>query len=372
MLRALVSLDTPTGDAQASRRFATLYQEMLESSGVCCRAFETEVGVHLVGDWLPGGATSAANDATPDVTLSCHSDTVWPAGEASRRPPTVRDGCLFGPGVYDMKAGLVTAALFFQFLQEGGASTDRHFRIFVSADEEHGSIDARPYMEQAVPADTCALVLEPPLPCGALKVYRKGVGIYTLEIRGRAAHAGAEPERGASAVDELAHQILALHEFRDTDRGVTINIGTVEGGTASNVVADRVTATIDLRFDDPKDGAEIDGKLRSLRQRDSNVLMDLRGGIAFPPMVASERTLREAERYVDVAGQLGLALGTGRSGGGSDGSFLASRGTVTLDGVGVDGAGAHALDEHVRLARFPVRAALLAEIALRIACRSSV
>ena len=200
----------------------------------------------------------------------------------------------------------------------------------------------------------------------------KGVGIYALEIRGRAAHAGAEPERGVSAIDELAHQVLALHEFRDADRGITINIGTVEGGTASNVVADRVTAAIDVRFNDRKDGAEIDGKLRSLRQHGPDVLMDIRGGIVFPPMVANDRMLREAERYIDVAGQLDLVLGTGRSGGGSDGSFLASRGTVTLDGVGVDGGGVHALHEHVRLDRFAVRAALLTEIVLRIGGQNAV
>ncbi len=360
----LVRRDTPTGDVDASRAFVSHYRALLERLGLSCREYESEIGVHLAADRYPEGG-HRADASAPDVALVLHSDTVWPMGETSRRPPVLRDGLLFGPGVCDMKASLAQAIFVLRFLEETGRGRDLHVRVFVSADEEHGSVVARRFLEREVPSETTAFVLEPPLPDGALKTARKGVGIYSIEIRGRASHAGTDPHGGISAIDEFTAQAQVLQRLRDPSRGITVNIGTVAGGTASNVIPERVLAAIDVRFGDPADGERIDGILRALERHDPRTEITVGGGIVFPPMEPTGASLDEARRYVDVAREFGVDVGTGKSGGGSDGSFLASRGVVTLDGLGIDGGGAHALDEHIVVDRLPLRTALLAELLLR-------
>ncbi len=359
----LARFDTPTGDANASIQFIRHYQKLLEEGGVSCRNYVTAAGVHLAGEWP---AEKATRSRKAEVTFIVHSDTVWPLGEAARRPPALRDGKLYGPGVYDMRAGLALAVAFFRFLRDRKVETTQKFAIFVSCDEEEGSADAHQYMDREIHRDTVALVLEPPLPDGGLKIFRKGAGIYTLEISGRAAHAGTEPELGVSAIDELAHQILALHTLRNPELGITINIGEVQGGTAPNVIADCVRASIDLRFERIADGEELDQKIRALAAANHRTSLKVTGGIVYPPMVPTRATHLLAEKAKAMAAQLGISLTAGKSGGGSDGSYLSSKGIRTLDGLGVDGGGAHSLDEHIRVDRLPLRAALLSLLALEL------
>jgi glutamate carboxypeptidase len=362
LLIDLVSRDSPTGDLEASRGFVGHYRRLLEACGVACREHAGSGGVHLAGDW-PGDA-----GGDPDVLISVHSDTVWPRGEAARRPPSLGDdGRLFGPGALDMRAGLTIALEFFRFVDARRVRGARRYRIFVSADEERGSLDARRFMDLEASAPL-ALVLEPPLADGSLKAYRKGVGIYDLEIRGRAAHAGTDPERGASAIDELARQIDALNSLRDPSKGITINVGTVRGGTASNVIADFAEASIDLRFEDAADGDRLDARIRGLSPAIAGTRVAVRGGLIFAPMAPTAKTLVQIERARALAAALGMtAMGAGRSGGGSDGSYLSSKGITVLDGIGVDGGGAHSLSEHVLVERLPLRAALLAALAMGLA-----
>ncbi|MBI4606388.1 MAG: M20/M25/M40 family metallo-hydrolase, partial [Planctomycetes bacterium] len=238
--------------------------------------------------------------------------------------------------------------------------------VFVSADEEVGSPTAHPPMERLVPRGATALVLEPPLEDGSLKVRRKGVGMYRLEVEGAEAHAGLDPERGASAVAEVARRVLEVLSWADPARGITVNIGRIEGGIATNVVAGRAAAGIDMRFDELPAGEEIHRRLLELRPQDLRTRIAVTGGIIFPPLVPDAATERLAAIAQRVGRELGLELGLGKSGGGSDGCHLASRGVQVLDGLGVEGGGAHSPGEHVLIERLPVRAALLASLVLAL------
>lgn len=359
LLERLTGLDCPTGDVELNARFLEVYRGLLEGEGLVVREIPGPAGKHLVAD-TPGG------DGEPRVVLVTHSDTVWPRGECARRPPRIESGRLYGPGSLDMRAGLVLAVAVARFLREARPADAARvaLRIFVSADEENGSLTAREPLAREVPDDALALVLEPPAPGGALKLRRKGVGIYRLRLTGKAAHAGIAPEDGVSAVDGLVEVIEELHRLRDSDRGITLNVGTIRGGTASNVIAQEAELSLDLRFRDPEDGQRVDEAIRRVRPADSRIRLELEGGIVFPPLVLTPGTGPIVERVQELGEELGLALPEGESGGGSDGCLLSERGVRTLDGLGVEGEGAHALHEHVELAYLAPRAALLARIVL--------
>jgi glutamate carboxypeptidase len=315
-------------------------------------------GPHLFAEILP------ETRPAPPVVLVGHSDTVWPQGEASRHAPSERGGRLYGPGVYDMRGGLVLAVFALRFLRDSGERLARPLQVFLAADEEVGSKTAHPHMERLLAPEATALVLEPPLENGSVKIQRKGVSMYRIEAHGVESHAGSAPERGASAIVEIANQLLEVIEFSDPRRGITVNIGTIEGGVATNVVAGFSSAGVDVRFDRLEDGEEIERRLRALGPRDPRVQLRVEGGILFPPVVPDDRSRNLASTTIRLAKELGLQISAGKSGGGSDGNFLAAKGLAVLDGLGAEGAGAHARDEHVVIDRLPVRAALLATLLL--------
>ena len=356
-LREFVERETPSRDAASIEGFIQDYSSRLEEAGLSCRQFAGPWGPQLLAE-LPG--------EEPPVVLLGHCDTVWPAGAVSERPPREEEGRLYGPGVYDMKAGLCIVLATARFLQESGAARRRKLQIFIAADEESGGDTGHPCMDEVLAPGSTVFVVEPPCPDGSVKVQRKGVGIYELKITGREAHAGVEPERGISAVDELARLVLEIHGWNEPARGIQLNVGTVRGGTAGNVVAGSAVAGVDLRFDDPADGEEMDRKLRELCPGTPGAAIEVSGGLCFPPLVPTPETMRLGERACRLAGELGLEISTGSSGGGSDGSYLSSKGFFVLDGMGVEGGGAHAVDEHIVIESLPVRAALLAGMVLAL------
>ena len=296
------------------------------------------------------------------ILLVGHADTVYPRGTLVSQPVIRREGKLFGPGVFDMKGGLLAMCVAIEALRALGRTPRRPVWLVITDDEEIGSPASRPYIEQLARDAGMVLVLEPATPAGALKTARKGVGMFELEITGRAAHAGVAPHEGRSALIELAHQILWLQSLNDSQSGTTVTVGVASGGTATNVVPATAHARIDLRV---RSAREADLLTRTLLDRAAvtpDVTVKYTGEVRNPPM---ERTAAIAALFQHAracAQELGFDVDEASTGGGSDGNFTAALGIPTLDGLGPVGDGAHATHEHIVVEEFPRRAALLARL----------
>ena len=345
LLRELVELESPTGYSaglqSVGERIAAEVEPMGAESGFA--------GDHLRAE-LPG-------HGQPLLVLG-HLDTVWAVGSLGRMPFRIEGDRAYGPGAYDMKAGLVVLV---EALREAAADR-RAVRVFLTADEEIGSPTARALIEEAGDGVAAALVLEPPTLRGELKTARKGQARYRLTVHGRAAHAGTHPDDGASAVEELAHQILGLKRLSDPDRGITVNVGVVRGGVRENVVADHAEAWVDVRVAHAADVSRIEIALAALEPSDARTRLELEGGFTRPPLQPSAGGARLFEKAREHGLRLGLDLRETSSGGGSDGNLVGALGVPVLDGLGAEGAGAHARDEHVILPSVPVRARLLSQL----------
>lgn len=300
------------------------------------------------------------------ILLLGHMDTVWPAGQLVHMPLRLEDGRLHGPGIFDMKAGIALGLLAVRALQSQQWLDERRVVLLLTSDEEVGSPTSRELVEAEADRSVAVLVLEPALPDGGVKTSRKGVGEFVLEVHGRAAHAGLEPERGVSAVVELAHQVLALGRLQDLERGVSVTVGRVAGGTRTNVVPAHARADIDVRVPTAADGARVCRALQALVPTHPGVTLSVTGGLNRPPMERSGDVAALYEEARRIAAVFGRPLPEGSSGGGSDGNFTAARGVPTLDGLGPVGDGAHAAHEHVRVDALGWRAALLAALIVRV------
>ncbi len=383
-IEALVVRESPTGDKAAVDRCGAELARRLEAIGArVTRLPQAEHGDHLraefdpIGeeedDGLPEGGARDGRDAGPgerkdaarQILLLGHFDTVWPVGQLVRMPLAQRDGRLHGPGVFDMKAGIAIGMLAARALRKAASHAPRIVMLWTS-DEEMGSGTSRVHVEAEARRSAAVLVLEPSLPGGAVKTARKGVGEYVLTVHGVAAHAGIEPEKGASAVHELAHQICRLYRLQKLSAGISINVAPVSGGTRPNVVADHARAIVDARAATSNEMRMIDGIIGRQRPRDPRTRLEVTGGFDRPPLERTAAVLGLYEQARGVARELGFELAEGATGGGSDGNFTAALGVPTLDGLGAIGGGAHALDEHIELAALPDRAALIAGLVGRL------
>ena len=288
------------------------------------------------------------------IVLLCHHDTVWPAGSLARLPYRIEGDRVSGPGSYDMKAGIVEAAFAL-----ADARPKRPVIVLSTSDEEIGSTSSRALIEGMARGAAAVLVLEPAASGGAIKTARKGIADFVLEVEGRAAHAGVEPEKGISAVEELAHQVLALKRLADPASGTTINIGVIAGGTRPNVVAAHATAEIDVRFSRAAEAERVVAGIRGLRPQLVGATLNISGGVDRPPMERSSGIAQLAQLAQRLAGDLGFELPETATGGGSDGNFTAALGVPTLDGLGPDGGGAHADAEHLLVDSWVRRTQLL-------------
>jgi len=305
---------------------------------------------------MPGAA------GTLPVLFLGHLDTVWPKGTIDARPFRVDGARAFGPGTYDMKAGLVLALLVCRALKEGKCRRRREVRFLFTGDEEIGTAGGLPYLKDAAAGCRAALCLEPPLPGGKVKTFRKGVGVFRIRVRGISAHAGVEPERGANAILELCRQVVGLEGMCHPGSGISISAGIIRGGSASNVVPAEAEAEVDVRVASAEQGTLLEERIRGLRPFDSRCALEVLGGMNRPPLERSEAVVALYLSARAAALELGMALGEGGTGGGSDGSFTAAMGVPTLDGLGIDGGGAHAESEHVEILDIPRRAALLCRL----------
>jgi glutamate carboxypeptidase len=320
--------------------------------------------VHRVPGRRSGGMLHARpreRDATaPAQLILGHYDTVWPVGTLVEMPFT-RDGDrISGPGVYDMKGGVVQALLALQALQHFGIEATVTPHVFLNSDEEIGSRESRRYIEKLARAMDRVFVLEPSLgPAGQLKTARKGIGRFTVTVHGEAAHAGLDPGAGASAILELSHVIQQLFALNDLERGVTVNVGTIDGGLRPNVVAPKSTAVIDVRVPTEQDAERIEAEICKLQPATPGTRIEVDGLFGRPAMEHTPANRSLWRLACRVGSELGLTLEEATAGGGSDGNFT-SRHTATLDGLGAVGAGAHARHEHLLLGPTIERAALLA------------
>jgi len=345
LLRELVEIESPT--------YSPGVRAVAERMGSELEALDADVAL------LEGGHLRAelAGSGEPLLLLG-HTDTVWPIGTLESMPYRVDGDRAYGPGVYDMKGCLV---VLLEAIRLAGDER-RALRVFLTGDEEMGSPTGRAWIERAAEGVAAALVVEPPGPDGNLKTARKGLGRFRLAVKGRPAHAGTHRAEGASAIEELAHQILVLHGLNDDERGVSINVGVVAGGTSENVVAAEAEAKIDVRIVRAADREPVERALAGLQPVVPGTSLELGGGWTRPPLersAGSSALFAQARRYGE---ELGLELEESSSGGGSDGNIVGALGVPVLDGLGVVGGGAHAPDEHVVLPSLPVRARLLAQL----------
>jgi glutamate carboxypeptidase len=293
-------------------------------------------------------------DGPQPIVLLCHHDTVWPDGTLARLPYRIDGDRVTGPGSYDMKAGIVEAAFALE-----QARPKRPVVVLSTSDEEIGSASSRALIEETARQAAAVLVLEPAASGGAIKTARKGIADFVLEVGGRAAHAGVEPEKGISAVEELAHQVLALKALADPANGTTINVGVATAGTRPNVVAAHARAEIDVRFTRASEAERVVTAIQRLQPRLEGARLRITGGVDRPPMERSPGVIRLAQLAQRLAGDVGFSLTETSTGGASDGNFTAAMGVPTLDGLGPDGGGAHADSEHLLVESWLQRTQLL-------------
>ncbi|MGH9916832.1 MAG: M20 family metallopeptidase, partial [Pyrinomonadaceae bacterium] len=310
-------------------------------------------GLHLL-------ARVGSKDADTRVMILGHTDTVYPVGTLHQRPWCEAEGKIYAPGVFDMKANCALAVMVIGLCAESDLLDRREVTLLLTCDEETGSEHGRSLVEEQTGRCKTVFVLEPPATAGAAKTGRKGTANYQLEVKGIAAHAGLDPEKGASAIREISRQINHVYEMSLPAQGTTINVGLVGGGIASNVVAPDAQATIDVRFCSMDDASRIEQQIFALKSFDSRTQLKITGRINRPPLERSEKVLNLYSQARSIAALLDVELGEATVGGASDGNFAAAVGASVLDGLGVDGDGAHAEHEHIVIDRIPFRGALLA------------
>jgi glutamate carboxypeptidase len=292
-----------------------------------------------------------------------HLDTVWPIGTIDKIPFQVAaNGRATGPGIFDMKSGIAIAIEALRAIDELRLKTQRPITVLLTCDEEIGSGSSRSLIEQEAKRAEAALVLEPPLTGGIVKTGRKGIATFTVRALGRAAHSGLDPDKGVNAIVELAYQTQRIMALNDYVHGITVNVGMFNGGTAINVVPAEATAKIDVRFWTPSEGEKTINAIRRLTPVHPESRLEITGGINRPPMPRTEKNIALFEHARGLAEEIGFELRDQVVGGGSDGNFTAALGVPTLDGLGVDGGGAHAANEHIFVNDIPRRAALLTRL----------
>ena len=354
ILRRLVEIESPTPEKLAVDRAGSFVAEQMEQLGASVRRIEqSEVGDHWLGSWGsgPGG-----------ILMMVHVDTVHSVGTLERFPWSEVDGKIYGPGIMDMKASAAIALTVIKALHQGAGLPERRISLMFNSDEETGSHTSQELIQSQANEHDLVLCLEPALPDGSLKTWRKGIGMFELEVVGRMAHAGANPSDGVNAIHEMAYQIRQITELADEEAGSTLNIDLIEGGTRTNVIAARASASVDIRVKTEEERSRVASGLDNLRPLHPEAQLLVSGEWNRPPMPRTEAMIRTFTRAKEIGAGIGLVLTEGGSGGGSDANFVAPLGVPVLDGLGAVGAGAHTEKEYIRTESIPERMALLAAL----------
>ncbi len=358
LLRKLVKTETPPANPGSHKKLFSILEKELQLLD-----YTTEI--------LPGTLSGGQLYARPKngngrcyQLLLGHADTVWPKGTLTKMPFNRDGNVLTGPGIYDMKAGIVMMILALKLIRDLGLKPEIVPVLFINSDEETGSRDSAARIKNLAKAMKRVYVLEPSLdPDGKLKTRRKGVGHFDVRIKGVSSHAGIEPEKGRSAIVELSYLIQKLHALNDPEKGISVNVGKIGGGINTNVVAADSSASVDVRVLTKKDADRIEREIKSIQPATPDVELEITGGFKRPPLVQNQRNreLWLAARHIGE--ELDIDLTEGISGGGSDGSYT-SMFTATLDGLGAVGDGAHSPTEKVFLEETLQRIAILVNMLL--------
>ena len=357
LLKQLAQIESPSTDKAAVDACLAYVADRLRALGAEVQSVPQSVaGNQLLATW------HGAMDSQGQFLVLLHLDTVWPIGTLTQMPLREENGKLYGPGVYDMKAGAAIVLAALQAMQAGGLKPQRPIRMLFTGDEEIGSDASRTLIEAEARQSALVLVMEPALAGGQLKTFRKGVGTFKMIAYGQAAHAGIDHSKGINAIEELAHQILRLQKMTDYDQGTTINVGMIRGGSASNVVPERAEMEVDFRISRISEIDRIVPTIKGLQPVLPGARLEIIGGLNRPPMEHTPTQVAAFEQARRLGASIGLTLEEGSTGGGSDGNFTSALGIPTLDGLGALGDGAHAAHEHVVINSLADRAALLATI----------
>ena len=358
LIRKFVECESPSDSPEAVNRFTELVADTVAGFAGTRTVAGGQFGKQLLCEMKTPGAKKEGQ-----VLALGHSDTVWPLGTLAAMPFRQEGGRLWGPGVLDMKSGVAFYIFAVRALRELEIPVSSKLLLQLNSDEEVGSEASRPLTEENARASKAVLVLEPGTGLeGKLKTARKGVGDFTVMVRGRASHAGVDFQAGASAVLELARQIDHIASFTQLDRGITVNPGVIAGGTRSNVVAAEARAEVDIRILRLKDAPGLEKRFQSLRPFDSRCTIEVTGGLNRPPMERTAEIVKLFRQAQALAVELGVEVDESLTGGGSDGNFTAALGIPTLDGLGGVGEGAHAANESILVDRIADRTALLAKL----------
>ncbi len=355
LLTQLVTAESPSSVPTAQKPVLTILQQELRQRGYRVRHLPGQkTGGHLLG------IDRDRRSQQPYQLLLGHCDTVWPLGTLEQMPLKIKQGKLFGPGAYDMKAGLVLTLFALEAIAAGELSLEVSPVLLINSDEEIGSRESTPYIKRLAQKADRALVMEPSLGLqGKIKTQRKGVGRFVIRVIGQAAHAGLDPEKGISAILELTFIVQQLFALNDAQRGITVNVGTIDGGLRPNVIAPEAKAVVDVRVLNHDDARQVETAIRSLQPTTAGSQILVEGRFGRPPMVKTPGSEQLWLLAQQIGSELGMELTESTAGGGSDGNTT-SLYTPTLDGLGAVGDNAHAIGEYVDLRQMVDRAALLA------------
>ena len=364
LLKRLVETESPSADKAAVDRVGAIIADEARRLGADVQNVPVnEAGDHIIARFSLSGAEGEAADAGEQkpVLLLCHMDTVFPHGTLEKMPYREADGKIFGPGVLDMKAGIVISLAAIEALQKNGGLI-RPITLLCTSDEEVGSLTSEDLIKELAQKSELVLVMESALLDGSLKTWRKGVGEFLVKVKGRAAHAGGAHEDGRNAIEEMSHQVLAIQKMTDYALGTTLNVGVMQGGAVSNVVPEEAIAQVDVRVMQPGEWERVKAEMRALKPVLDGTSLEITGGLNRPPMPFDETMKATFEKAKAIAAEVGIELKAGGSGGGSDANFVAPLGIPVLDGLGAIGEGLHSEREFIFADSLQERAKLLAAL----------
>ena len=354
LLKHLVKTESPSHDKSAVDRVGAIVIEEARKLGAEIEIIQNaKTGNHVISKWGRGSG---------GILLLCHMDTVFPLGTLEKMPYREADGKIFGPGTLDMKAGIVISLGAIARLQGAGKNIARPITLLCTSDEEIGSQTSRGHIERLAKESAMVFVLESALLDGSLKTWRKGGGTFHVKTKGRAAHAGGDHEKGRNAIEEMAHQVLAIQKLTDYSKGTTLSVGTIHGGTVSNVVPDECSVEVDFRLLHPEEWTRVESAFANLKPVLDGTTIEVSGGLNRPPMPFNDEIKLAFDKVKSIGEKLGIEIKAGGSGGMSDANFIAPLGIPVIDGMGAIGEGYHSEREFLFTESLEERTTLLAAL----------